>query len=88
MERPGVNCIEDTQEASMTQLRESREQPGSAREVRDHCHGDSVYLQTTGHSFLSAIDGTSWLQSAIPEVGMLVDLLLSRLAQVPEIDRG
>ena len=71
----------------MTQLRESREKPGSAREVRDHCHGDSnsVYSQTTGHSFLSAIGGISWLQSAIAEVGMLVDLLLPRVAQVPEI---
>ena len=34
---------------------------------------------------MSAIGGTSWLKSAIPEVGMLVDLLLPRLAQVPEI---
>lgn len=44
-----------------------------------------MYSQTTGHSFLSAIGGTSWLQSAIAEVGMLVDLLLPRVAQVPEI---
>ena len=44
-----------------------------------------MYSQTTGHSFLSAIGGISWLQSAIAEVGMLVDLLLPRVAQVPEI---
>ena len=34
---------------------------------------------------MSAIGGTSWLKSAIPEVRMLVDLLLPRLAQVQEI---
>ena len=42
-------------------------------------------MQTTRHSFLSAISGTSWLQSAIPEMGMFVDRLLPRLAQVPEV---
>lgn len=36
---------------------------------RDHCHGDSVYSQTTGHSFLSAIDGTSWLAICNPRGG-------------------